>query len=144
MLTFGRAPVLLRTAHRFMYPIPGYFIILTGLSLHVLWHQHNHINEVTQFRAALPGRLLALVNISTLVGVITFLGLTICFCVKFGLLCGLKFIALALLVQFLATFIISVLRLQKHGWAISLAGIVLLPVFAVVMMCALISIWSRR
>jgi hypothetical protein len=116
-----------------MDSIPTYFIMLAGISLHILYHQQNHVVQVMDGRATLNPTLLTLINISAAVSSLVLLGLSIYFGVKFGWLTALKFVGLAILVQFGVAIIVFGLRLHKHAWAISLSSIILLPLFVSIM-----------
>ncbi|HUE36594.1 MAG TPA: hypothetical protein VMO20_04335 [Candidatus Acidoferrum sp.] len=111
-----------------MASLPNYFIILAGVSLHIIYHQQNHVAQVMNGRATLNPVLLLLVNIIAFVSLLALLGLSIYFGVKLGWFIALKFVCLAILAQFVFAIIVFSLRFQKHAWGISISGIFLLPI----------------
>jgi hypothetical protein len=92
--------------------------------------------EVTSGRAMLNPVLLALIKICAVITLLSLLGLSIYFGVKFGWFTALKFVGLAILVQFPISIVVFGLRLHRFAWAISLLGIILLPLFVGIMVYA--------
>ncbi len=119
-----------------MNSVPIYFIVLAGVSLHILHHQSNHVREVWSGRAMLNPALLTLINIIMYITILLLLGLSVYFGVKFGWLTALEFAGLAILVQIPVAIIVACLRLHRFAWAISLSGIILLPLFMGIMLYA--------
>jgi len=116
-----------------MNTVPYYIIILAGVSLNILSYQSNHIREVEQFRVRLSLSVVRLITATMWFTMIAFVGFTIYFGIKLGLLAAIKFFGLSILVQFPVAMIVYGLRLQRFAWAISLSGIVLLPLIVGIM-----------
>jgi hypothetical protein len=119
-----------------MSSIPIYFIVLAGISLHILHHQSKHIREVWSGRAMLNPVIVGFMSVIMYMTLLALLGLSVYFGVKFGWLAALKFVGLSILVQFPVAIVVGVLGLHRFAWAISLAGIVLLPVLTGIMFYA--------
>jgi hypothetical protein len=117
-----------------MSSVPIYFIVLAGISLNVISHQSNHVREVWNGRATLNPVLLLMINVIMYITLLSLLGLSIYFGFKFGWLTALKFVVLSFLVQFPVAIVVFGLRLQRFAWAISLSGILLLPLFIAIML----------
>ncbi len=122
-----------------MTSIPTYFVVLTGLSLYIIGHQQGHVGQVVQGYARLSRSILLLISGVGAIGLFALLGLVAYFWVKLGWIVALKFAGLALLVQFAIGIAISGLSLLKYAWAISLSGIVLIPLFLGIMIHSIIT-----
>ena len=117
-----------------MTSVPLYFPALAGLSAYILGHQQGHIGQVKMGNAQLNPGVVLLVSITGVSAMVTLLGLAVYFWVLFGWLAALKFVGFSFLFQAAAAVVVSSLHLLKYAWAISLSGIVVLPVLIGVML----------
>ena len=94
------------------------------------------MREVNGGRAMLATSLFALITITMFLSLFSFLGLTIYFGFKFGLWVAVKFVGLSFLFEFPIALIVGRLHLLRFAWAISLFGIVLIPLIVGIMLYA--------